>query len=437
VTYGGSGPNSASSFSSAFDEIAIYINGDSQSLTDSSIGTYAGMPNSTHTLKIGRVTTAYAEGSIRDVKIFNRELTASEVAELARGNDLGFSEEWGDHTTEKLTDGGMESWYSGTNLTNWVEGSAVSTAQESVDIQSGTYSCELTGGGPIGSSGNNWLSQNAGIDSGKRYRFTAKVKRVSGTTNTLQIGVTYVPFVTFDGTAFTANTDATYLPESRIVSQSSLGSGWYSVTVEFVPNVGGSSLLVFGVTGPTDPYLIDDCSLVQIGTLASFSAERYDTSTNKLYDISDNAFVGTGTSVTLTGREVPVYETGTWTPSITFGGGSTGITYGAQEGYYTRIGNEVTVYGVVTLSAVGSDSGQARIAGLPFIARNTTASTSGIVVSRAANMSGLTSYVNGQITKNATTISLYDWGATGQADLLDTNFTATSSIAFSGTYQIQ
>jgi len=204
-----------------------------------------------------------------------------------------------------------------------------------------------------------------------------------------------------------------------------------------VPNVGGSSLLVFGVTGPTDPYLIDDCSLVQIGTLADFRAERYDTSTNKLYDLSDNAFVGTGTSVSLTGREVPVYETGTWTPSVSFGGGSTGVATSIASGFFTRIGNLCHVSCNLTLTSKGSDTGTAVITGLPFTAGSVSNQNGSIRAVYAANMAGLTSGIEGRTTGSSTDVTLQDWGAAGIAVLDDTNFTNTTSIRLGGWYQIQ
>lgn len=60
------------------------------------------------------------------------------------------------------------------------------------------------------------------------------------------------------------------------------------------------------------------------------------------------------------------YEEGTWTPVISFGGASTGVTYDAQSGWYTRVGNLVTVQCIVFLSSKGSSTGNVEISGLPF-----------------------------------------------------------------------
>jgi hypothetical protein len=69
------------------------------------------------------------------------------------------------------------------------------------------------------------------------------------------------------------------------------------------------------------------------------------------------------------------YEEGTWTPAITFGGGSTGQGYLTQSGRYTKIGNIVEVEATITFNNKGSSTGQAVIANLPF---NATGSPYGL-----------------------------------------------------------
>jgi hypothetical protein len=82
--------------------------------------------------------------------------------------------------------------------------------------------------------------------------------------------------------------------------------------------------------------------------------------------IDFSATAGTGTSELLND-----YEEGTWTPIITFGGASVGITYSFQQGSYTKVGRLVTATCVVNLSAKGSSTGNAYIEGLPFAANAT------------------------------------------------------------------
>ena len=421
VTYGGSGNDSATAFASATDAMSLYVNGIAVAATGTT-GNYIGLSGTSQTVSIGRDRTSgtYATADYRDIKIFNRELTASEVAELARGNDLGFSEEWaganGGIYTQDATPSG-----------EW-------TAVNSVDSDEA---------GPVdGKSNVLRLTANAGpglhyqyqslFTFGKRYRIRFSYRIPSGQSNVDGIAV-YVG---------SNNVTTIVAPSTKTLDT------WVLVDTEFVASASANvdRLYMYMTDGTSrnfvdtggDDYLdIAEMVITEIGTLADFRSERYDTSTNKLYDLSDNAFVGTGTSVSLTGREVPVYETGTWTPTITFGSGSTGITYSAQEGYYTRIGDVVHLEGNITLTATGTDTGTAKIEGLPFTARNTTDSGSTLVMGRASNMASLTSAFNGLINNNTTNATLYDWGAAGSTGLTEANFTATTQIRFSGTYQIQ
>ncbi len=62
------------------------------------------------------------------------------------------------------------------------------------------------------------------------------------------------------------------------------------------------------------------------------------------------------------------YEEGTWTPSLNFGGASTGMTYDVQTGKYTRIGNMVFLQFAIDLATKGSATGAAEVTGLPFTA---------------------------------------------------------------------
>jgi hypothetical protein len=60
------------------------------------------------------------------------------------------------------------------------------------------------------------------------------------------------------------------------------------------------------------------------------------------------------------------YEEGTWTMGISFGGAASGVTYAANTGAYTKIGRQVMVNGLMSLSSKGSSTGTAQITGLPF-----------------------------------------------------------------------
>lgn len=68
--------------------------------------------------------------------------------------------------------------------------------------------------------------------------------------------------------------------------------------------------------------------------------------------------------------QLPGYETGVWTPTLTFATpGDLAITYDARNAIYTKIGNLIIAhFGVSTLSFTHSTaSGDCRIEGLPFV----------------------------------------------------------------------
>ena len=71
---------------------------------------------------------------------------------------------------------------------------------------------------------------------------------------------------------------------------------------------------------------------------------------------------------TVAANHLDDYEEGTFTPSLNFGGGTTGISYNTRSARYIRIGDFVHVWIYILLSNKGSSSGHATISGLPFAA---------------------------------------------------------------------
>ena len=90
VSYGGAGPNSSVGFASADSAVNFYINGKIATKgTVTYSGTYLGMSNTAQPLTIGSVGGVFAEGEIRDVKLFNKELSLAEVREVYSNGSLG------------------------------------------------------------------------------------------------------------------------------------------------------------------------------------------------------------------------------------------------------------------------------------------------------------------------------------------------------------
>jgi hypothetical protein len=145
--------------------------------------------------------------------------------------------------------------------------------------------------------------------------------------------------------------------------------------------------------------------------------------------IDFSATPGTGTSELLND-----YEEGTWTPGITFGGGSTGVTYTSTQGYYTKVGNVVTVSCYINMSNKGSSTGVARITALPFTCANNAAAYAAPSLF-FANLT-FTGQVNAYVNINDTTIDLFNTSVLGAASALtDTNFANNTGIIINLTYR--
>lgn len=129
------------------------------------------------------------------------------------------------------------------------------------------------------------------------------------------------------------------------------------------------------------------------------------------------------------------YEEGTWTVGISFGGGTTGITYTSQEGRYTKIGNQIFFTSYMLLSSKGSSVGDAFLTGLPFVCKNSNGAYS-CSSSRFGAISSADS-PQSNIVINTSTIALREIADAGSdTTLTDANFTDTSYVMISGHYQI-
>lgn len=125
------------------------------------------------------------------------------------------------------------------------------------------------------------------------------------------------------------------------------------------------------------------------------------------------------------------YERDTFTPGISFGGGTTGITYTTATARYVKIGADVFVHGYILLSSKGSDTGNAKLTDLPFASATGTANYAVMSANYFGSFAALVNTLNGLVDLGATTVTLLTGGATGAANVTDANFTDTSEFAFS------
>jgi hypothetical protein len=75
-----------------------------------------------------------------------------------------------------------------------------------------------------------------------------------------------------------------------------------------------------------------------------------------------------------------------WTPTLAFGGSSTGITYSFNNGTYTQIGNLVFITFQLQLSSKGAQTGNATINGLPITSGQTFSIVNYISINGVANL---------------------------------------------------
>ena len=132
----------------------------------------------------------------------------------------------------------------------------------------------------------------------------------------------------------------------------------------------------------------------------------------------------------------PFISTYPFTPGLSFGGGTTGITYANQNANATKIGPIVIASGYIALTAKGSSTGSAKITGLPFTVRNDNDSYSPPSF-YIVNIT-FTGQMQGFVDINATTITLAQCTEAGVASTLtDTNFANNSTIRFLAIYRTE
>jgi hypothetical protein len=130
------------------------------------------------------------------------------------------------------------------------------------------------------------------------------------------------------------------------------------------------------------------------------------------------------------------YEEGTWTPVLNFGGSSTGITYDQSErGYYTKVGNIVTVFVRMVLSSKGAQTGAATITGLPFTSK-------GAQFVAGCSLAGFNDLTFADqlilfITEATTTVFIGEvTNAGARTDITNSDFANNTRLSWSATYLV-
>lgn len=144
-----------------------------------------------------------------------------------------------------------------------------------------------------------------------------------------------------------------------------------------------------------------------------------------VFPASQNASAGANT--------LDDYEEGTFVPAVAFGGGTTGLTYSAQQGAYVKIGLLVFLTLRITLTSKGSSTGAATVTGLPFTVDGTYYGM--VTAPYAIGMGSLTAGLVGYCNTGNTTITLGAPNTSGVSGVTDANFTNTTDIILVGAYR--
>jgi hypothetical protein len=160
----------------------------------------------------------------------------------------------------------------------------------------------------------------------------------------------------------------------------------------------------------------------------------------------DAADVATGETVS--SSVLDDYEEGTFTPSLKFGGGNTGMSVGSNTGgSYTKVGRLVFVHIRVEIATRGSSTGAATISSLPFVVGNIQ--TGGSSIEQSCAIGGY--HQNCFITTSptgaspacrmlvSTNTALLSWTNVLTGDHVDMShsaFDGNASFAFDVVYQV-
>lgn len=201
-------------------------------------------------------------------------------------------------------------------------------------------------------------------------------------------------------------------------------SGFYRIGVNNVGlALGGAKVVDYSATG--------------IAVTGTFSASGATT----LAALTTSGVIRANANIKFPATQVPDgdantlddYEEGTFTPTLTFGGASTGNAYAVQAGRYEKIGRTVHIGIDILLSTKGSATGNALIAGLPFTP--VTGFRWGAAVGFYELMSSISGTVMGYVN-GAASINLVNGSATTTASLTDANFNNNSRIMLALTYSV-
>ena len=148
--------------------------------------------------------------------------------------------------------------------------------------------------------------------------------------------------------------------------------------------------------------------------------------------IDFSATSGTGTSELFND-----YEIGTFTPTWTPATGS-GATVNNASGWYTKVGNRITVDVYIGTNGHGTSAGNVTIGALPFTSSANSNQNGGFYLVQAANSGlGIGQMVAGRIVFNTATFSPIAWNSTGggTSTMTAAEWGVSGLYRFTGSYE--
>ncbi len=155
-----------------------------------------------------------------------------------------------------------------------------------------------------------------------------------------------------------------------------------------------------------------------------------------------NAYLGGGVFLggTTAANRLDYYQDGIFTPTLRFGGGEVGLTYGGapqsvyRAGHYTRIGRVVTFSLRIILTNKGTSTGQATIEGLPFDVASLPGNYGSAMYSFANNFA-IPERASITMDSSSSIIRLRFTNSSGAyGDVTNSDFNNNSDIILTGTY---
>jgi hypothetical protein len=254
-----------------------------------------------------------------------------------------------------------------------------------------------------------WTGQLAASRGGTGVSSLGDITRVNDTNVTLTLGGTPTGAV-ITSTSFTLGWTGTLAASRGGTGVASLGNITKADDTNVTLTLGGT---------PTGAVITS--TSFTLGWTGTLAVARGGTGAATAGDARTNLGLGTAA--------VKDYAENTFTPTLLFGGGNTGMT-GTFTGRYTTFARLVFIDIIIILTAKGSSTGAATIGNLPFTAAAAPGSTGNVVAFTLNTVAA----PNAAVAAGTTTITLRDFTGSTSVAMNDTDFNNTSIITLSLVY---